>query len=358
MVCADRLECVCRFTPAVVMKLLQVLAAICLVTFCAANHFTHKLNIVWTNRELHSPLAKRIGANQDTCTEKIYYHQMQNSGMGSDFHTWSQALCNSLQYSSTLVQVDEPWIWADKSFCNEEDHRQPLSCYFGMHLTCPNSTLASTAPISWNNRMYMCESYIYDIPSRLLFRAAAIEYLFANLNPKLVHVAEKAIPIVFGPKGIPDNLITVHVRWGDKSKEMNLVNQTEYFNAIEQLVTKHQLSDPHVYITTESKEGLDKLIEEIKIQGKSWKVHHYEAAVYNGNMSPTSVAANSQGSLGLHSLISLLLAMEAKYYIITSGSNWSRVIDELRTTVVDVACGNCTDSVDLREGFFAHNWRT
>jgi hypothetical protein len=48
-------------------------------------------------------------------------------------------------------------------------------------------------------------------------------------------------------------------------------------------------------------------------------------------------------------LVSLLLAMEAQYYVVTSGSNWSRLIDELRKNVVDASCGGCTDLVDLRE---------
>jgi hypothetical protein len=60
------------------------------------------------------------------------------------------------------------------------------------------------------------------------------------------------------------------------------------------------------------------------------------------------MAQSSDGVIGRTSLVALLIAMEAKYYVLTSGSNWSRLIDELRKGVVDVDCGNCTVMIDLR----------
>ena len=61
-------------------------------------------------------------------------------------------------------------------------------------------------------------------------------------------------------------------------------------------------------------------------------------------------AYNSKGKAGLQSLGALLIAMEVNRYILTTGSNWSRLINELRNSVVDSRCGNCTKMVDLREG--------
>ncbi len=46
------------------------------------------------------------------------------------------------------------------------------------------------------------------------------EYLFANASPRVIALAEKAIiQQMFGPEGIPEDLITVHVRWSDKKVE-------------------------------------------------------------------------------------------------------------------------------------------
>ena len=55
---------------------------------------------------------------------------------------------------------------------------------------------------------------------------------------------------------------------------------------------------------------------------------------------------------GRKALVALLLAMEAQYYVLTTGSNWSRLMDELRQAVVDVRCGGCTEMVDLRRGWW------
>jgi len=38
-------------------------------------------------------------------------------------------------------------------------------------------------------------------------------------------------------------------------------------------------------------------------------------------MSPMVMAARTKGATGIHSLIALLLALEARYYVLTSGSN-------------------------------------
>eukprot|EP01039_Chlorochromonas_danica_P007038 gene7036-7783_t len=132
---------------------------------------------------------------------------------------------------------------------------------------------------------------------------------------------------------------------------------------IDNLIGRHpNLTDPHIYVvTTESLEGMKELHEQLKNHRKTWKLYHYAPSIFNSNevISPMEMAQRTQGSIGKHSLIALLLAMEARYYILTTGSNWSRLIDELRKNVVDVQCGNCTEMVDLRRAYSRNfdNWR-
>ena len=45
------------------------------------------------------------------------------------------------------------------------------------------------------------------------------------------------INLVF-PDGVPEKLITVHVRWGDKSREMKLVAIDEYIKAVEKILCR------------------------------------------------------------------------------------------------------------------------
>ena len=55
----------------------------------------------------------------------------------------------------------------------------------------------------------------------------------------------------------------------------------------------------------------------------------------------------SKGKLGLYSLVNLLLCLEAKHFILTLSSNWSRLINELRKTKLSSLE---TTMVDLNPG--------
>lgn len=247
-----------------------------------------------------------------------------------------------------MLQLDEQWHWNDPALCNEAQHKQPFSCYFNVHSRCPRTL--KDKPIDFNNDFSRCPKYITDLKSRTEFRAAAMEFLFSNLNSEIVDTARAAIVDVFGEKGIPEDLITVHVRWGDKALEMTLVTENEFYQAINEVVTNHTIANPHIYVATSDPQAVTKLQEMISKHGKAWTLHHYD---------PMKGSADqiSRGASGKISLVELLLAMEAKYFVLTTGSNWSRLMNELRTNVVDVACGNCTRMFNLREGFHYNDWR-
>jgi hypothetical protein len=331
-----------------------------------------KLRFNWTSGDiLHTPLAKTIKQHQSVCTDKVYYYHQNNWGMGSDLHTWTQAVCNSMQKNSTLLEQTETWIWNDRNFCGEAYHKQPLACYFNLEKHCPQSSTYPERMMSFNHSYDRCPTYIQDDKTRQEFRAAAIEYLFSNLSPKIVKAADDEIVNVFGVDGVPDNMFTVHLRWGDKKREMKLVTQQEYVDAITALAANETITHPKVFVTTESKDALNKLEAYVREHRPTWTLYNYGQSVYDGGgghhvaghsihssaASPMQMARNTNGLIGRASLIALLFAMESRYYVLTSGSNWSRLIDELRRNVIDRKCGGCTKMVDLRQAFSDHNWR-
>ena len=55
---------------------------------------------------------------------------------------------------------------------------------------------------------------------------------------------------------------------------------------------------------------------------------------------------------GLQSFGALLLSMVSNRYVLSTGSNWSRLINELhvRKIVVDPRCNNCTIMIDVAPG--------
>lgn len=332
----------------------------------------NQLSLNWTSGEVHTPMGKTIRDHQSVCTKNYYLFHTNNWGMGSDLHTWTQAVCNSMQLGATLLEVSTNWIWNDHTFCGPHVKKktQPLGCYFNKDMQCPESTPFPVRMV-YNHSYDRCPKYIQDDRTRQIFRASAIEYLFSNLSSRLVADAEREIPSVFGDYGIPENMITVHLRWGDKAREMKLVSQAEYVNAIDKIAQANSITNPKVYITTESKEALEQIEEYVKKNKPTWTLYNYGPSVYDskgpkprhgvhsgaGILSPMKMAERTGGVQGKASMIALLYAMESKYYVLTSGSNWSRLIDELRRTKLDHQCGNCTQMIDLREAFLEHNWR-
>ena len=59
-------------------------------------------------------------------------------------------------------------------------------------------------------------------------------------------------------------------------------------------------------------------------------------------------ATQSKGRAGLYTLIAVLIALEADSFVLTTTSNLSRLIDELRKNVVNPRCCWCTSMIDLR----------
>lgn len=57
-------------------------------------------------------------------------------------------------------------------------------------------------------------------------------------------------------------------------------------------------------------------------------------AVFKTNLPPAQVATSSKGAAGLESLTTLLVALEADNYVLSTDSNWSRLVDELRRSIV------------------------
>ena len=153
-------------------------------------------------------------------------------------------------------------------------------------------------------------------------------------------------------------MITVHLRWGNKNSEMDLVPIYEYILAIRELVSKNKLDKVNIYLATEDPDAAD-LFE--KSCEKNWTVYrdwtltkeqfNRKLAKLRG-VTDQVMAEGTKGRYGLECLASLLIATEARFFVLTTGSNFSRLINELRTNVIDVRCGNCTQMVDLREGEF------
>jgi hypothetical protein len=327
----------------------------------------------WASGQVHGSLAQRIAQQLSNCS-RPYYYQLTDYGLGSNLHTWSQALCNAFGRGGTLQQLPDPWIWNDQQFCRGRTS-PPLYCYFNLQNNCviENEDM-EVEIVDHNNNIKNCPEWVEDDSSRQEFRAAAMEVLFSNLSLSLVHEAEDTALRLFGPNGAPEDMITVHIRRGDKRDEMELPSMAIFVDAIRNLTLQYQIALPvHLFVITESPDVIMDFQSELHQQGLRYVLYHIDQPINSNNQSshthsPPKLAKLTHGATGKTSLVSLLLGLEARFYILTTGSNWSRLIDELRRNKVnyngyysnpssEMKCSKrCTVMVDLMHAFRFHNW--
>ena len=298
--------------------------------------------------------------SQSHCYDKVKYFQLPPYGLGAVLHMWSQALCNALEEKSSLLLMNAShWVWNDRKFCG--DNSQPLYCYFQFESKCPDNSGNKPEIISHSNSVNMCPTWIQDDITRMNFRSATMEYLFSRVSPSLLKMVNESIKEIFGSAGIPNDMITIHLRAGDKAKEMRLISDQVFIMTIDKLLLQYNISNPPtIFVVTENTETWHSFNRALREESRThWKVFRYSPESHKEtglDRFPIQAAAASDGETGLASMISLLIALESKYYVLTTGSNWSRLIDELRRVVVDAKHHRQTVMVDLNSINKYGNW--
>jgi hypothetical protein len=179
------------------------------------------------------------------------------------------------------------------------------------------------------------------------FMSAAMEYLFQSVRPIVITEAEKQIREAF-PDGLPnpEDMITVHMRWGDKSTETSLLPVEWFVNGAKHLANaRERPSNPvHIYLASED---IDAINAFANATPSEWIIH---------TTGPTQTTTEKgmvtfmSGERGLESLAALLISLQSNHYVLVTASNWSRLINELRSNVLDPRCQNCTNMLDLHPG--------
>ena len=327
----------------------------------------------WNYHPPQSHLAQLIHAHQTNCsnTKIATYYSDNNYGMGSHVAVWSQGICQAMQQHRRLQTRNPIWLWLDQSKCDMtiQAQQSPWSCYFPMaEPFCPQLLQQQQHPetptvnlsIPRDHKRHSCHFFAKGDTSQLqAFRAASTEVLFQRVSLVVIAEAERQLGLLFGEKHPPEDLITVHIRWGDKFWEMDLASIQEYLQAISNILIHHQGKQDNltanIYLATEDPRAAQEFQTAIP---PGWKVYYdltiAELSTYRppkGNRA-SHMARNTHGRAGLVGLGSLLLAMEAKWFVLTTASNWSRMMDHLRTQIINPRCNNCTVMVDLRPGIW------
>ena len=247
------------------------------------NNNNISLRLPWHDLPPLSAMAKKYRDHQHNCELPIKYYPFRvfgnNSfGLGSDLHTMQNAiyigLCNGHRikaaHSLSAQQSSEPgllWSWWDQTLCtNTTKGENILSCYFpSLVAECPGDT-------DLNNNDNISSVIVGGADTRLdrviqtqigrRFRSVRklqqrrnplTEFMFSKVSPLIINEAKQQLARVFPAGVVPNHLTVVHMRWGDKSSEMRLVNVEQYVDAVK-AITAH-LNDTtntrHVLLCTE-----------------------------------------------------------------------------------------------------------
>lgn len=322
----------------------------------------------WDYMPVQSVLAREFEKHQTNCDLPVMSYTVDNAfGLGSHLVLWSQALCNAMEKGYRLRATNAQWLWMDKMYCDPSvASLSPLLCYFPKaEFRCDNQrdvTESNETMADPRDRRTFCKrlregdtAYINQTLPK--FRAATMEYMFQRISPLVIKEAERQVGLLFGETTVED-LITVHVRWGDKFWEMDLAPIHEYIAAVKEILKMRKQpsnSIANIYLASEDPKAVEAFLEAAP---DIWNIYvdrtYVELTPYRpskGNRASWA-ARNTNGRAGLVALGSLLVAMEANDYILTTSSNWSRLMNALRRNVIDPRCGNCTRAIDLRPG----NW--
>jgi hypothetical protein len=317
----------------------------------------------WSLVPTRSVLAASIETHQSNCSAPIMtFHVDNDFGLGSHLYMWSQALCNAWEKGYRVQTHNPNWLWLDQGYCDAKVAvRSPFLCYFPQSEDrCSGTNSRGLSSFTQNvsdprNDRLRCSwmkrnGYLAD------FRAASMEYLFQSLSPIVIQEAQRQIGLLFDHGRAPRDLISVHVRWGDKFWEMDLAPISDYIDAVHHMVAKQgrdNATTSHIYLSTEDPRAAKEFLEAAP---PTWNVYVDRTVTELNTFRPTKgnraswTTRNTKGRAGLVALGSLLVALEADYFVLTTKSNWSRLWNELRKNVIDSRCGNCTHMIDLRPG--------
>ena len=143
---------------------------------------------------------------------------------------------------------------------------------------------------------------------------------------------------------------------------MKLASIAEYITAVSEMLHRQgrNSTTANVYLSSEDPYAIR---EFLKVAPPAWKIYTDRSTIeldefrpllnFTRIHQPSFTSRNTKGRAGLVNLASLLVALEANYFVLTTGSNWSRLMNELRKNILDPLCGNCTQIIDLRPG----EWR-
>lgn len=312
--------------------------------------------------------------NPSSCSNARFLVSNFNSGLGSMIHVATYHLALAMAHNRVLL-FDPSWgkQYTDPLTCGSVTS---LECFFQPPSSC---TLGDASDVIYVNEV---PPYLKDfnesatfVPPQLAkfasayvnpaarsetagfhwYRAQATAYLM-RLNAKTVHKlfllrTNDDLGVSFpvsdeSPFPLRSGSVSLHVRHGDKGREMRLVPGSDYFVAAERaFLSQNPFMDPSTlviregFISTEDSAVIDEAVALSDPNASSthaglnlsrWSWRWLNMSRSNGNGETELQSSLSRGHTALLHLLNLLMALECDVWVGTRSSNWNRLIDELR----------------------------
>ena len=306
---------------------------------------------------------------------------LRGQGLGSTLHVWSQHLRNAWGAGRVAVLssdvMQSGWQWAEGvPGCNQS---RGFECLF-LPLSSPACVrLAREHPrapaVVWESegspRRPSSQQWPLDLEAlRYLLRPSP--WFRSWLSARYAEFwGGVAAGDESGRRIDRESLISVHIRWGDKMIEAGLKPVSTYVESVLRVVTEQRIANPLVFLSSEDGSAVElfeqaagryglrivsfaydrprmncggiNLTSTLGLQGKGVEQFRPPGASYLERWKQThhkgvcphllNYAREHDVPLGPISLLNLFLALESKYVVCDTASNWCRLLHELADEV-------------------------
>ena len=293
-----------------------------------------------------------------TCEDKKFLiAPLWFAGIGSIIHILARSLALAIAYNRILVVYSNNRIWGDRVFC--DDDNQSLLCYLQPMTNCSipisnvnkfihTNNLANFSDFFISKDLYYNEypnkkyiimrrcmtqhsipSYVhvfmklyhFQISENWYWRIQAATFI-TRLNERTVNwIREYEKEHCKNCKNEYD--ISLYILHGDKGKEMKLVNANVYKEATNIITSLGMKKNYTVYVNADDQESVD------AIHTLPYIVTSFNQSRHNYGLAKILIAPHT----ALISFAGLYNQIRADHSVGTIGSNWNRLIYELKSTV-------------------------
>lgn len=333
----------------------------------------HETGSLWKSREVFDFIYTH--QNPSNCSGLTFMRMHHSlSGIGSLVHITTAFLALAIERNEVLIW-DETFgdSWTNGEYCASS---HSFECFFQPLSTCAlNNVLPDDAvvhevferedvvnkiPVTWHDAFQ--EAQPADGPNRDVgvkywWRAIASAYILRlneRTSDQMIRMRDALHATRQIPWPLPMGTFSAHVRHSDKFKEMNLLPFQNYAKAIRHAGKIGR--EPIVFLSTEDPKVIT---DAMSMFPDTLLYTPYERT------NPQSLTAHTLrgDEETFHSLLNLWIALESTYFVGQLGSNWNRLIDELRrvwvgdyetggslTRFIEVGCEHLDCRVDT------NNW--